>query len=160
MGALLGHRGLLMGVGDGARTRWRIYISAADGGTAVSINEIEFRATSGGADLCNGGSPSSSSTFDSARSHIYAFDNNTAVGVNFWGSASGLPQWIRYDLATGATINEVTIQARNDGNTFGQSPKDFEIQSSADNGATWDTEWSVTGSTGWTAGLTRTFTRP
>lgn len=160
MSAIIGHHGLLLNdAGVGQRTRWRIYITDVDGGTAVSINEIEFRATAGGSDLCNGGTPSSSSTFDSNRSHTYAFDNNTSVGTNFWGSATGLPQWIRYDLPVANRINQVMIQARNDGNTFGQSPKNFEIQSST-NGTAWDTEWTVTGSTGWAAGETRTFTRP
>jgi hypothetical protein len=160
MSAIIGHHGLLLNdAGVGQRTRWRIYITDVDGGAAVSINEIEFRATSGGADLCSGGTASASSEFDVDRSVGYAFDNITGVTSNFWGSADGMPQWVRYDLANAAIVNEVTIHARNDGNTFGQSPKNFEIQSST-NGTAWDTEWTVTGSTGWAAGETRTFTRP
>lgn len=141
------------------RNRWRIYVTDADGGAAVSINEAELRATPGGADQCNGGTVSASSTYDIARDPTYAFDNNTGAGVNFWGSLSAAPQWLRYDTPSPIDVNQVMIQARNDGNTFGQSPKDFEIQSSAD-GSAWDTEWSVTGSTGWADGEIRLFTRP
>lgn len=140
----------------GPRRRWRINVSAVDGGAGVSLAEMQFRATVGGASLCVGGAPSASSIFSGGQPASNAFDGNPST---IWASASGPPQWLRYDFATGSDVNQVMIQAREDGGTYGQTPASFDVESSAD-GSTWDLEWSVTGSTGWSASEIRTFSRP
>jgi len=150
---------LLMASSVGSHRYWRINITATDtGATATSLAELEFRATVGGATLCTGGTASASSTFDASHTAIEGFDGN---GNTTWSSvSSGLPAWLRYVLPSASSVNQVAIRARNEGgSTFGQTPKDFSIQSS-DDGTTWTTEWSVTGQTGWTINEVRTFNRP
>jgi hypothetical protein len=146
-------------VGTTPHTHWRIYVTAVDGGAAVSIDEIEMRANPAGQDLCVGGSPSHSSRYDGARDSGYAFDNITVGGANFWGSAGPPPEWIAYAFLSPVAIDHIKIFARNDGNTYGQSPSAFKVQSS-DDGVTWNDEWTVSGSTGWAAGEARSFARP
>jgi hypothetical protein len=135
---------------------WRIYGAALSGGTAMSIAEIEFRAFSGGPNLCSGGTASASTNFNSTTfASDKAFDGNTTTS---WSASSntGPLSWIRYDLAAASPVNEVALRARTD--SPNQMPSAFAVQSSMD-GLLWTDEWAVTGSTGWTAGLQRIFTR-
>ena len=57
-----------------AHRYWRIYWTAGQGGSvAVSVREIQFRETSGGANVATGGTPIASS-----GTPTNAFDGNTA----------------------------------------------------------------------------------
>lgn len=139
---------------------WRIHITATDTNqTATSLGELQFRATVGGASLCTGGTASSSSDFDTSHAAAKAFDGTSST---IWSSVvGGVPAWLEYAMATASVVNQVVIAARDDTtSTFGQTPKDFTVQSSTDGGTTWNDEWSVTGQTGWTIGEIRTFNRP
>ena len=60
---------------------------------------------------------------------------------------------------TAFAVNEIVITARNDAFGPNGAPTRFIILSSSD-GVSWQFEWRVLSSTGWTAGLSRTFTRP
>jgi hypothetical protein len=135
---------------------WRIYGAALSGGAAMSIAEIEFRAYSGGPNLCSGGTPSASSNFNSTTfNNDKAFDGNAATA---WSASSntGALSWIRYDLPTASPVSEVALTARTDAPN--QMPSAFAVQSSMD-GLLWTDEWRVTGSSSWTAGEQRIFTR-
>jgi len=135
---------------------WRVYVNDTDTtGQTVSIAECQFRAIPGGASLCTGGTASASSIYSSTYAASYAFDNDAST---FWASLGIVPQWLEYQLTASSPVREVMIQAR-PSNTYGQSPANFNIQSSPD-GVTWITQWTVTGSTGWAAGEIRIFTKP
>ena len=137
---------------------WRIYVNVVDGAvpSGVSFAELQFRATLEGGSLCVGGTPSASSNYDGTHSAAQGFDNDSTT---IWASAAGVPQWLAYHLPTPSVVNQISIQAREDGGTYGQTPTGFTIQSS-DDGITWNDEWSVNDSTGWAASEIRKFNRP
>ncbi|MBF0296686.1 MAG: discoidin domain-containing protein, partial [Magnetococcales bacterium] len=135
---------------------WRLYVTAstATSDMLLSMYEIEMRATTGGADQCNGGTASAShANADAAK----LFDNNTS---NYWVNGSpalGVVCWICYDFGIGSavSVNELAILPRY-GN---QCPKDFKLQWSDDNAA-WTDRATWTGVTAWTDGVTKIFTMP
>ncbi|MGS1014126.1 phage tail protein [Rhodanobacter sp. UC4450_H17] len=150
---------------SGARRYWRIYITASDGSPdGSSIAELQLRAVSGGSTLCVGGVAAANATYSGTYIASKAFDANAST---FWASSAvlGGPWILAYQLPTTSQVAEVSIQVRPDGPTvYGQGPKDFRIQSSADSttglDGTWVNEWAVSNQTGWTNGMTRIFTRP
>lgn len=142
-----------------AHTYWRIYITANDGNTSgqkMAIMEVEMRSTWGGADQCTGGTPSASSQsagFEASK----AFDDNTSTNQWICNSSDGSgPWWIRYEFASSIDIVEIVIWPPT---TLNRAPKDFDFQYS-DDGSSWTTLFSVTGQTGWSAGVSRTFGLP
>ncbi|MBF0126947.1 MAG: discoidin domain-containing protein [Magnetococcales bacterium] len=108
----------------------------------------------GGADLCNGGTPSASHATGDAYK---LFDNNSS---NYWITGSialGVDSWIQYDFGAGngAALGELWFMP----NSPGQYPKDFKLQWSDDN-ATWTDRASWLGVTSWTAGIEKAFALP
>lgn len=85
-----------------------------------------------------------------------AFDGSD---TSIWAAYDEVACHLGYHLSMPTTINQVMIRARPDGGTYGQTPKDFKVQSSAD-GVAWADEWTVSGSSGWSGGEARVFTRP
>lgn len=148
----------------GAFKYWRVFITAANSTPVYgSIQELEFRATVGGATLCTGGSPIASSYYTPPDYFpSIAFDGDiTSVGPNppeCW-AASGIETqpWLGYVLPAPSAVSQIMVCARH--TTPAQSPKDFTIQAS-DDGAAWVDQWSVTNQTAWAAGEIRTFNRP
>jgi hypothetical protein len=146
----------------GTSDKWRILISETQNATSwPSINEMEMRATSGGADQCNGGTASASSTNpdppgSETRPASSAFDDNFST---LWqGSTSARPQWLEYDFLSPVTVTEVSMTADNISVGPNGCPKTFDIQHW--DGTDWVTEWSVADSGTWTAGETKVFTKP
>lgn len=143
---------------------WRIHITANNGSTSfVTVAEMQFRATSGGANLCTGGTPFASSQANTDNTSANAFDGNPSTK---WTSASApsvaSPQFLGYALPTASQVNEIAVT----GCITGQetlTPRDFTIQSSTNStdgaNGTWINEWSESGQTAWTGGETRIFTR-
>lgn len=128
---------------------WRIYISANNGGTNTSLNEIEFYDAILGKNIATGGTPSaSSSVFGYAPDA--AFDGIT---YNGW-STTAMPVWIKYDFGSAKTIGGFGFHIGGSGGT--EAPKDFELQWSDDN-STWTTYISKTNETGYTAGEFRRY---
>lgn len=137
---------------------WRIYITGRNQ-TAISIAEIEFRTSLGGADTTTsgnagqnieGGGVSGGSGYFAPQ----AFDNNAST---FWYRYNE-PVWIGHVWSggSGPDVVQFAITARND--TFStQGPKDFELQSSTD-GVTWTTVATVTNQTAWGNAEQRVFT--
>lgn len=138
---------------------WRLYVSAVEGGTGVSIAELEFRETPGVAETATGGTPSASSQYNASTGPEKAFNGAEGDYTNIWSSASTPPQWIAYQYPAPHVCRQVAIRARMDGGTFGQTPSAFNVEYS-DDGVTWHTAWSVSGSTGWIGNEWRTFTQP
>jgi len=138
---------------------WRINISAAQSGNYVSIEEIEMRATVGGADQCTGGTASA----DSAYSGTYAASNafNDVVNTTTpWASGSGFPHWIKYAFPAPVTVAEVTI--RSNSAAYGgpnEHPKAFTIEWSDDD-LSWTVVCTVPNEASWTHNEVKAYTVP
>ena len=132
---------------------WRIHITESTAGSnlLISLYEVEFRATQGGSDQCNGGLASASH----AGSNAYKlFDNTTSYWVN--GGPSE-PTWFQYDFGAGNVVDvaEVSLLPRYDS----QSPQAFTLQYS-DDGAVWLTLAGWAGVSGWVGGVEKLFVPP
>ena len=102
--------------------------------------------------ICIGGTPSASSEYSASYPALKAFDGNAS---SFWCSkATGLPQWIQYDLGEGLSkvVIEYTLTARfpsyNPANSF--------VFAGSNNGTDWTTIDTQTGLT-WSGGQKRVF---
>jgi len=133
---------------------WRIYVTAVDGSTSyASFGEIELKADAGGADLTTGLGASASQSGDSAVGSAAAgIDNNTGSEC---GSSLPLPWWWAIDLGSAQEVTVCTLSAQRV--VPNRSPKDFEIQGSAD-GSAWTTVVAYTGVSGWAEYEQRAFT--
>lgn len=127
-------------------TKWRISITANNGGAVHSIAEIQMRASNGGADECSGGTATASSSGDVPSK---AFDDNAAT---FWYSVGSTAAWIQYEFAAPKEIVEFTLQAR-PVNSANQTPKDFALEYW--DGAAWVALLTVQNEIGWLVGETR-----
>lgn len=141
-----------------AHTYWRIYVTANNGNTSAQkcgIEEVEMRASIGGADQCTGGTPSASSQsagFEASK----AFDDSTATQWICNSSEASPPWWLRYQFASAVDVAEVSIIPPT---TLTRAPKDFDIQYS-DDGSSWTTWLAVTGITDWALHTAKTFSLP
>jgi hypothetical protein len=151
-----GPSGDIVSGGPPLKQYWRVYVSADNGGSNVTIAELQLREVVGVAQTPSGGTPLSSSNYSAGPSA--AFDGNAATD---WSANSGPPAWLGYNYGTGINkaIKEIAITNTASGFWTSQSPTSFQVQWSAD-GVTWTTQFSVTG-VGWTgAGQTKVFTDP
>lgn len=146
------------GGGGGGAKKWRIYITAVDGGVAVSLGELQFRKTVGVSETPSGGTASASSIYSSGYDPINALDGSGSATI--WAAAAGPPQWIAYEFPSSREVVEVAIQSRSDGGTYGQTPSAFSVQYYDEATSSWVESWSVSGSTGWTASSWRYFAKP
>jgi hypothetical protein len=134
----------------GTHTYWRLLVQSANG-AAISAAEVEFRATTGGADQATGGTPSVSALLIGSAADIFDNNNSTFWAINGTG-------WIKYQFAAPVAVGQVTWRIRGDGNPT-HSPNTLLVQYSDDN-SVWTTAWQVAGSSGWGDGENRTFTSP
>lgn len=131
---------------------WRLSISAQNGDTNyAALGEIQLRPVAGGATATTKQTPLSSSIASYAG---YPLSN--LVDGDFatpWISALGpaFPLTLTLDLGTPTAINEVAICPQ-----LLRAPSAFSVQGS-DNGATFSTVQSFSGTTGWVDGQLRTF---
>jgi hypothetical protein len=130
---------------------WRLYITANNGNAYHCFAELEMRAQAGGSDQCSGGTASASSTLGGFPAS-QAFDNTTATAWASNGAES--TSWVAYQFAAPVEVAEISLWGSG---TPAQSPKDFQLQYSAD-GVSWTTVATVTNETGWSAYEQRTFT--
>jgi len=148
---------------------WRIAVTNTHGDNVVSLEEVEFRATAGGADLTGSGAALGTNNVGYAPSG--AFDNNA---VTIWaasaslgaeggvgdGNSSNHMAWVGYDFGAGTPVDvrEVLIQSR--AGFAGQAPKNILIQFS-DDATLWitaETFWDIPA---WSAlGEARIYTIP
>ena len=143
------------GGGGESAAYWRVNVTAVHGGSYISIQEIEMRATIGGADQCTGGTASSSSDLSVDHDAENAFDNGAAS--ESWISNAAAPGWIQYHFASAVVVSELSIKAES-GYLIGLncSPKDFSLQYS-DDGAAWADSFVVVATPAWSSSETRTF---
>lgn len=153
---ILGMMARRLGVVAGGATykHWRIYVTANSGAnTYVTANEIEMRATVGGANQCAGGVATASSNYPStppsgAFDGVLTYPPDSAL----WASANGAkPQWIAYEFAAPVSVAEVAWMSASYSGGQNETPGTFDVQAS-DDGVSWITIASFSGVTGWVAG--------
>ena len=135
-----------------AHLYWRLNIAEVDGGTLISIAEIEMRIAIAGANVATGGTATASAQQVGSEASK-AFDANNAT--NWLITAAVKQGWIQYQFATAQDIIEHTITAP--AATMTNAPKNHTIQWSDDN-LNWTTTAIVGGQTGWTTNEKRVFT--
>jgi hypothetical protein len=145
---------------NGAHRYWRVNVTAANGRNWVGCAKLAMRSTFGGADLCTGGTAIAQNQYDpEGQVPANAFDSDAN---SEWASGSGVvPVWLGYDFGAGnaKAIVEFAWTARTDSFGVTDSPSAGALQYS-DDGTNWTEAFPFSGSTGWTAGETRTFRAP
>lgn len=119
--------------------------------TAVAGRAMELRETVGGADYTSSSTIASASSTSGTNSVDKLFDDNSST---FWSSASAPTQTVTIELPQAKPCLQMAWTGRSD--FAGQEPRDFVLEGSKDR-STWTSEISVSGSSGWTLGETRTF---
>jgi hypothetical protein len=102
--------------------------------------------------ICIGGTPSASSEYSASYPASNAFDGNAS---SFWCSkATGLPQWIQYDLGEGLAkrVVEYTLTARSPS----YNPANSFVFAGSNNGTDWTTIDTQTGLS-WSGGEKKRF---
>ena len=119
------------GGGGGASYRyWRVFVADINGADNVSINEIEFRATVGGADLTTPPTPTLQSSFrDSSWGAANTVVNDLSI-TSAWISASlaTTNQYVSYDLGSTKTVAQVAFYITS---YVARAPKNFTVQGSS-----------------------------
>jgi hypothetical protein len=136
--------------------RWRLAMKSTQGGSSfVVLNAIEFRATSGAADLT---APNSTDGGNSINGTSAAFDDNSGTT---WSSgfhpSSGTPAIAGYRFPTPKVVTEVAITVGSGANS---TPTSFDVQYLDPATGTWVTSWSVAATGTWLGSDTKVFTKP
>jgi hypothetical protein len=128
---------------------YRINVSASNDASFTLIQEVEMRATVGGADQCNGGRAwgSQNNTNEDAGK---AFDNTDGNNYDLHIPVTG---WLAYGFAVPVGVAQYTVRCNN---TNSRTPKDWTFEGSND-GATWTSLNSQTNQT-WSVPETKSFT--
>lgn len=133
---------------------WRIYVTANNGDSFLSMNEVELRLTSGGVDqtlpVGSGGVTAASNDYFGANGAAAVNDNTSDVSA-FVANWSGGPQWWYYDFGSGNSkaIAQVGIWPEST-SSYTRAPRDFIIQGSPD-ASTWTDLATYTSITGWSS---------
>lgn len=122
---------------------WRILVARTNGDGYVTFAELEFRQKAGVADQATGGSSADNGNYSGDYSAAKAFDANMSTCFHSGGQSN---VWVSYRFPAARSVEEVAITSRAEANGVRGSPNTFDIQWS-DDGATWTTEWTVTGAT-------------
>lgn len=131
---------------SGFHRYWRLMCKTQNGGSSqFRINEIEFRATSGGADQCvnvgDGGNATTGRilrTSGDGGAFGNAFDNTFD---DFWYGAGATDRFIGQVFLSPIKVEEISVQCANQ--TTSNTPATAEIQYS-DDGVTWTNQKSLT----------------
>ncbi len=133
---------------------WRLLITQSTSGSdqLISLYEVEWRATPGGPDQCNGGSATASHNTATA---YRLFDNNSS---SYWTNGGpGVESWIQYDFGAGVTVDvgEIRLLPR----SGLAAPKAFALHHS-DEGSVWTETAHWTDVTDWISGVEKFFVPP
>lgn len=141
----------------GGAEYWRVLVRKVQGAApqAVSIGEIEMRATVGGADQCSGGTASASSVFGTLVA-ANAFDNNNTTR---WGSLTYIPAWVQYQFAAPVSVGQLLVRSPDAGNyASGQMPREFQLQWSTNGTDFFNAFVAPTQTSAWSASTDNLFT--
>lgn len=119
-----------------AHRYWRIRGYTGNG--LMRASEVEMRKSSGGFNLCAGGTPMADSAYSSAYAAAYAFNGTT--GGNHWASSNWTSgnNWIGYDFGKPVEVNHIRY-APAEGQSFVMA-----VVESSDDALTWEAEWWIT----------------
>ncbi len=133
--------------------RWRILISATQGGGWPTLRDIELRDTPGSADQATGGTASALHGNGIAGN---AFDDDTAVLSVWQGQFWSSPTWIEYNRSGSPYhVGEVRLRIAD---AVGDGPSAFTIQ--YHDGSGWVDYWSESG-VSWSSNYeAKVFTKP
>ncbi len=120
-----------------AHSYWRLRSTCAFG-SQIGLNELEMAATTGGTNLCTGGTPFTSTTYGGFYAVTKAFDGNITDG-SVWAGPDKYGT-IGYQFAAPVEINEIRIAPYSD--IFDTLPRILRVESS-DDGVTYTLEWVV-----------------
>ena len=117
--------------------QWRIRFTLANTWSGTGLSELEFRATSGGADLCTGGTPLFGSAGLGVSDADFAFDDlrNTGYWAGEENAVTKGTAWIGYDMETPVRTQEINITARLGSDSL-QVGREFYLEGS-DDGIRW-----------------------
>lgn len=138
----------------------RIYITANNGNTYTSLQEIEIASKLGGQDITTPATPANQSSYfavDNAQAFKLVDNDFTEYQLSVWiSSAVPAPHWVSFDLGEPKDMHELRMWQQNypDGST--RAPMDFVVQGSMD-GLVWVDIKSFTGVTNWIAGVAKSF---
>ena len=141
---------------DYTNNRWRIRTTSNDSAAVFGLSEVEMRIVAGGTDQCGGGRAYASGEFNGGFYAENAFDNSNSTD---WASANGagVGSWIAYDFMANRDIVEVVMRSRSSGGT--EAGRAYDVEKFNFSTFAWDNVWSFSTSS-WSAGETRTFTKP
>jgi F5/8 type C domain. len=151
-------------LGDGYHRAWRVFAINVDGGSGVSMQELELRATAGGADQTSSpGSNDGNSSGRAISSFVTgggnepwrAFDNTSANWFISSANGGSANSWIGYIFPDPVKVEEISITAAS--TNFNRTPKDMLLQYS-DDGVNWETQKTFPSQTGWSSNETRVLT--
>lgn len=138
----------------------RIYITANNGDTYTSLQEIEISSTVGGNDITTPSTPASQSSYfgDHIAVASKLVDNNfIEYRLSVWVTdGTSAPHWVSFDLASIRELAELRMWPQNYSGGAARAPKDFIIQGSNDN-LTWNDIKAFSNVTGWVEGVGKTF---
>lgn len=137
-----------------AHKYWRLYMTARSGsGSFTGMAELDLR--SGGVSKAFSGAISSNTAVLAGYDAWRAGDGNNSTFFVTSSFTAGTTDW-RFKFGKAYTVASFSIKARTDA-FFADTPVQFRLQHSTDNGTTWTTIQSYT-SGNYTQGETKTFT--
>lgn len=147
-GGFLGRRAAAGGgTGASAGNFYSYNITTVDGGSFISCEEIELRATVGGATITGGsirsGTATASTTNFGSATSAFSLISSSLDGGWVANATTGTLQW-----ADTSTVDVVGVSITSRSSEATRAPKDFTIQWS-DDGSSWTTVLTVTGETTW-----------
>jgi len=142
---------------SGYHKLWRVFCVDNNGGTTlIVLDEIEFRATAGGADqiaamTSNNGTASQrvdGSSIATVGNEGWRAFNDITDSANDWAANGTTNQWIGVIVSTAIKVEEVLLKCGNTTNDRNRAPKNMRIEYS-DDGTTWTTQKTLAAQTAW-----------
>lgn len=140
------------GGGTVTAQRWRVNITANNGGASITLAEMLFYDNSLNIIPTTGGTPSASSNFSGSFDAAKAFDKNYGTR---WSTASTATGWLEYQFSAPVLPNIIGFMAGDNASAGPQAPMDFDLQ--YHDGSDWVDSAVFTGETGWSQQEIRLF---
>lgn len=147
----------------GYHRAFRLFCANNNGSaSSIILDELEMRATSGGADQTSNVGNSASNpggrvvfSGQSAGNEAYRLFNNITNTGNYWASGVTTNGWAGFIFPNPVKVEEIALTSANTAAT--RAPKDMELQYS-DDGVNWTTQKTFAAQTGWSTNETRVLT--
>jgi hypothetical protein len=142
-------------VGEVNKSKWRLNVTANDGGNYVVFSEVQMHTEIGGADVCGGGFTQASSRYDRTGSYgpQRAVDDDSAT--DYYSDGGIVAAWWYYEFGRTVEVVEYSLRADSTYGDQSSAPRDWTLEYW--DGSQWVVADTQTGQTGWASGETRTF---